>query len=387
MRILFVTPFPPAADAAHGGGVYLGTLCQALAGHAELGLATLCPPATALPALGAPWRWVGTSQLPPRQRGWRLAGAQLRMLWRWRQLPLVVAKAFAPGFGAVLAAARAEFRPDAVCVEMGQMAQYLPDLRGLPTLFTDHEAGCAANTRTGLGRRGDARDQRLWPAYARRFYPLANAVQALTDEDAAELGRLLDRPVGVRRPVFAVPAEPIDAGRAPPRALFLGDYRHGPNPEAARRIAREVLPRLRDAVPAAELWLAGPNQEAIADLAGLRGVRLVGFVPDLAGLFGQCRLLLAPLYSGGGFRVKAAAALAHGLPLVTNALGGRGCAAPAPARQLAEDADGLAAAALRLLRSPELARDAGRTAHQWALANLASAAVAAQQLAVLANLR
>ena len=145
-------------------------------------------------------------------------------------------------------------------------------------------------------------------------------------------------------------------------------------------LVRDVLPRLRAADPTAELWLAGPNQERLAPLAQHPGVRLVGFVPDLHALFGQVRMLLAPLFSGGGFRMKSLAALAHGLPVVTNQLGARGCDAPAPGRTSAEGAEGRAAAARALRGSPTAAAAAGRSAFAWAKANLAGEAVAERQL-------
>ncbi|MCA8965039.1 MAG: glycosyltransferase [Planctomycetes bacterium] len=389
MRILFLTPFLPAPDAHHGGGIYLSALAAALARQAEIGLCALLHPEEELSLQHhpAPWSWHGSAPLPQRPLRAGRRRHQLRMLWRWRRMPLGAAKHWQPELVPLLQRALREFRPDVVCVEMAQMAQYLPFLRQVPTVLTDHEAGCPANTTTGLGRWGDARDRRLWRRFVHRFYPLATHVQAVTSEDAAALSALLHRPVGSRGPAFAVPDRPVAPGAAPPRALFLGDYRHGPNPEAARVLARQVLPRLRARHAQAELWLAGPNQDpALADLRDVPGLRLVGFAPDLAALFAQVRVMLAPLFSGGGFRVKSLAALAHGLPVVTNALGARGCTAAPPARVVVEGADALAAAALELLESPQAARAAGEAAYAWARANLADQAVANQQLQMLRTL-
>ncbi|MBM4061459.1 MAG: glycosyltransferase [Planctomycetes bacterium] len=382
MRLLLLAPFLPDPCAVHGGGIYLAAVASALARQAEVGLVALVSKAEQqlLQAPRIPWRFLGTlpRREPPRDHG-RLRH-RLRMLWLWTRLPLVAAKHWEPAMVPLLARARAEFRPDAVLVELAQMAQYLPFLQGLPTVLTDHEAGCPANTSTGLGPLCDRRDARLWSRYVQRFYPRASLVQAVTAEDAATLAGQLGRLVAVREPTLAVPDEPVAPGLAPARALFLGDYRHGPNPEAAQMLVREVLPRLQARIPDAELWLAGPNQERIGFLAGTPGVRLLGFVPDLHGLFAQVRLLLAPLFSGGGFRVKALAALAHGLPVVTNRLGARGCSAGPPACTVAEGADALAAAALDLLRSPERAAQAGAGGFAWAGANLTGEAVAARQL-------
>jgi glycosyltransferase involved in cell wall biosynthesis len=97
-------------------------------------------------------------------------------------------------------------------------------------------------------------------------------------------------------------------------------------------------------------------------------------------------MMLAPIYSGSGFRMKAITALAHGLPVVTNALGARGCMAPSSARQIADEPAAIAAAALRWLQTPKLAGDAGQAAHDWAKQTLAADAVAKAQIERIAAL-
>ena len=150
--------------------------------------------------------------------------------------------------------------------------------------------------------------------------------------------------------------------------------------QTTQHLARRVLPFIRAAMPDAELWLAGGHEQSIEPLRDLPGVRVLGFVPDLRELLAQVRLVLAPLWSGGGFRVKNATALAHGVPVVSNALGSRGCRAPSPAVTIAEDDEGLAQGALELLRSPELAARGGELARRWARDELSPDSVAEQQL-------
>ncbi len=388
MRLLFLTPFLPDRHATHGGGAYLAQVLASLAEGAEVGLVALLAAEETCrwEQPGHPWRWAAHAVRPPRPRGLASLPHQLNMLWRWRREPLVAAKHWHPAIPGLLARARLEWRPDAVLVEMAQMAQYLPWLQGTPTVLTDHEAGCPANTTTGLGPLGDARDRRLWQGYVRRFYPLATSVQAVTTEDATRLTQQLGRAVTVRPPACAVPPLGVAPANSPPRALFVGDYLHHPNPEAARRLVHDVLPRLRAAQPEVELWFAGPHAECLADLAHVPGVRVLGLVADLAVLFAEVRLLLAPVYSGSGFRMKTLTALAHGLPVVTNELGARGCTAPTTACVRAETPAGLAAAALQWLGDAEAAGVAGRAAHAWACEHLAPRAVAAAQLAALRGL-
>jgi len=335
--------------------------------------------------------WCWRAQLPgpqrPAGRGLQLRH-RARMAWLWgpQRLPLVAAKHWHPAMPALLRRACREFRPDAVLIELAQMAQYLPFLRSIPSVLTDHEAGTPANAQTNMGAWADRRDARLWRSYVDKHYRLAGLVQTVTEEDAVTLGGRIGRAVTARKPTVTVPSAPVNPDRAPPRALFLGSYSHAPNPEAARVLVRDVLPRLRKRIPEAELWFAGPNCEKIEDLGETEGVRVCGFAPDLAELYSQVRVMLAPLYSGGGFRMKSLSALAHGLPVVTNELGARGCDVPAPARVLAEPADELAAATAELMASSERVEQAGSAAYAWALDNLAPMAVAEAQIARIEQL-
>ena len=376
MRILFLTPFLPDPGASHGGGSYIGALADGLRDGSELGLLHL--------------HHAGQDQLPDSKWHWQASapylGAptglshRLRMLWQWRSRPLLAAKYWQPELVAQAKRAIREFRPDIALVELAQMAQYLPALRGLPTILTDHEAGRPANASTGLGKLADRRDGRLWERHVKRYYQQASLVQAVTSEDASELTRQTGREVLVRPPTLPIPNEACQPGQAPPCALFLGDYRHGPNPEAATRIAKDIWPMVRATQPDAQLLLAGPNETPIRDLAELPGVQVLGYVEDLTELLSRARVVLAPLWSGRGFRVKNATALAYGLPIVTNGLGSRGCRAPSPACSVAESPEELAQATVPHLASAEFAAKAGREARVWAATQYAASSVARLQL-------
>ena len=382
MRILLVSPFLPDTAAPHGGGLYLGSLCEGLARHAELGLLWIRRTEDAAKVAAGPWRW--QASVPYAGSGNHL-GHKLRMLGLWglRGKPLVVAKHWHPDLPALIRRARAEFAPDVAMVELAQMAQYLPHLAGVPTLFTDHEAGAPLQPVTDLGAHADRWDARSWRHYVRAHYPMATQVQALTIEDAGAIRAATGVDVRRRMPLVPVPTVPVRPGEAPPRALFLGDYDHHPNPEAARVLVRDVLPLVRRELPGAELWFAGNNQHRILDLQGIPGVKLVGLVPDLHALLSQARLMLGPLWSGGGFRMKGITSLAHGLPVVTNRLGAQGVDAPETCRAVVESPAELAAAALCWLRDPAAAAGAGAAAHAWARGSVSADAVARQQVELL----
>ena len=375
----------PDVRASHGGGNYLGALCQALGAKTELALAAQLRPdeEQSLSARGlSPFMRAWTVPATPRPTGLARGLHQVRMLARWGLAgePLVAAKFGTAAMRENVRRAVAEFRPDAVLLELAQSAQFVRDLDGTPCVLTDHEAGVPANTRTGLGAFADRRDRRLWHRYVLRHYASADLVQAVTKEDAAAISQLLGRSVSVREPAILVPTQPVSRAGTPPRMLFLGSYSHEPNERAASVLTQEILPLVRKRAPAAELWLAGPDCERIAALGNVPGVRVAGFRADLASLFADVRIVVAPLYSGGGFRVKTLSALAHGVPVVTNALGARGASAPMPALTLAERNEDLANAAAELLLDEPRCIEASAIAHRWAKEHVSPDAVADAQL-------
>ena len=391
VHILVASPFLPHADAGHGGGVYLDALVRALATRARVDLVSFATPAELVspPSLAPD---LASVRLVPRPEIRDLQGAaRLRqkgiMLRRWVQggLPVVVAKFRSRAMArAIREATRSDSPPVAALLEMDLMAQYLPCLGQTPTVLTDHEAGHPVPAAIGPRGLGAGRDARLWERYVERTYRRADLLQALTAEDAAELEQRFCRTVHVRPPLVELPRHAVAPAEAPPRILFLGDYRHAPNPEAARVVALEVLPRIREQVPDAELWLAGPNPTPlIAALANAPGVRVHGFVRNLSELFGQVRALVAPVFSGGGSRIKVLTALSHGLPVISNELGFRGIEAPPPAIGRGETPRQLSDATLLLLLGADAAAAAGDAARRWAVESLSAERVAADQVATI----
>ncbi len=101
---------------------------------------------------------------------------------------------------------------------------------------------------------------------------------------------------------------------------FVGNYRHPPNLDGAEWFLTDVFPLVRKRLPHARLKLAGSGMpNGLRDFAS-EGVEIVGWVEDLADLFGSVRLSVAPLRFGAGFKGKVATSLAHGLPVVGSSI-------------------------------------------------------------------
>jgi glycosyltransferase involved in cell wall biosynthesis len=159
-----------------------------------------------------------------------------------------------------------------------------------------------------------------------QVYRQSDLVVTVTAEDAETLAR-----AGVRTRTAVVPnvhdvAPPGPGFDARSGLVFVGNFAHAPNVDAAAWLAREIMPRVTKLLPGARLLIAGANPTPeVTALAG-PGVNVVGWVPHTAPLLARARVSVAPLRFGAGMKGKVGEALAHGLPVVTTSIGAEGMA-------------------------------------------------------------
>jgi glycosyltransferase involved in cell wall biosynthesis len=165
---------------------------------------------------------------------------------------------------------------------------------------------------------GDSAEADAAARLARAWLPDANVVCAASPPEAAamasryELPYVRTLPNGVRLPAPLAP---------PPgehRLLFVGNLTYAPNLEAAQVLISEVLPRVQAKHPDATLDLVGPQAGALAGAPA--AVRVAGCVADLRPWYGGADVVVAPLWHGGGTRIKVLEALAYGRPVVATPL-------------------------------------------------------------------
>jgi glycosyltransferase involved in cell wall biosynthesis len=145
------------------------------------------------------------------------------------------------------------------------------------------------------------------------------------------------------------PVPPIAGFAARRDICFVGNFRHAPNIDGVQWFIAEVLPRVRARLPGLKLRLAGADMPPrLAEAAG-EAVEVLGWVEDLAALFGAVRLSVAPLRFGAGFKGKLATSLAHGLPAVGSAISLEGTGlVDGDGVAVADDPDAFADAVVRL---------------------------------------
>jgi len=160
--------------------------------------------------------------------------------------------------------------------------------------------------------------------------------------------------------VEVVPNVHLVRGGAAPFAersglLFVGNFEHPPNADAARWFVREVLPLVAGGLPGVRLTIAGTgSRKTVGDLEG-EAVSVLGWVEDLDPLHERACCFVAPLRYGAGVKGKVGEALAQGLPVVTTRIGAEGMGLEHGRSALvADSAQGFAGCVLRVLCEAEL---------------------------------
>ena len=99
--------------------------------------------------------------------------------------------------------------------------------------------------------------------------------------------------------------------------LFIGSFPHLPNVDAVLYFAKEIFPHVRAQLPDVWWHIVGnePQAEVIA-LSETPGIVVHGYVHDIAPLFRQVRLSVAPLRVGAGIKGKLGTSLSFGVPAV-----------------------------------------------------------------------
>jgi glycosyltransferase involved in cell wall biosynthesis len=232
-------------------------------------------------------------------------------------------------------------------------------------------------------------DERLEAEWARRWLPAATRCVVPTEADRLALAEhvAFDRidvvPFGIDTGLYA----PRSAGERG-RLLFVGALDRPPHLEAARRLAGRVLPRVRAAVPHAELVIAGGGPSStLRALAALPGVRVTGAPPDLRPTLWSAAVALVPDEAGPGVDAALLEAMALGTPVVTarRCLSGFEHVLAGQHVLVAEDDAETAAAATRLLREPVVAATLAANARDLVQRRYTWAAVARSYESLWAN--
>jgi glycosyltransferase involved in cell wall biosynthesis len=401
MKILIVAPMPPQPA---GSGAIPVLLDAQLAGLRERNEVTLlsaigeepgeAEAAQHLRDSGLDAHFADRCQPNETRRRWRRR-ARMASAWvggtPWRAVWFAD-----PGIQAILDRLERSHDFDVAVVEDSAMSGYrLP--AGVPSLLTEHEVlrPRPVDWNPGKASEWPARafgelDWRKRPRFQRKAWGRFDRVLAFGRRDAAAIAELAPEVAArVRVSPFGLALPPAaDPSREQPGSLlFVGNFTHQPNRDAALWLAREIIPALLTRQPNAQLRIVGssPPPEILALASG--AVEVVADAPSIEPYTEAAAVVVAPVRVGGGMRMKVLQALAAGKAVVTSGRGSEGfdCFAEPPPLALAEGTEAFAATIATLLAEPAQRRELGARARSFAEAHYSPGAWAQRLEALYAE--
>ncbi|MDP8961241.1 MAG: glycosyltransferase family 4 protein [Actinomycetota bacterium] len=378
-RLLFVAPFVPSRRGRHGASRCLAELLDALSARHSVGLLHLRgrgePGVEA--SLTHQLEVVREIDRPEAPRDALGRAALLVSLLRGR--PMWAHDWRVAELARQLADLVGDWRPEVVHLDLAVMGQYVSAVPGpTVTVLTDHDppvpaAVEALRQQAGLRRLLYALDLQAWWRMERIVLRSVATAIVFTEDDRARLARTAGLTPIVTIPLgTTIPSRPLDPlGSSPPTLLFVGGPHHPPNAEAAKRLAERILPRLVERMPDVRLRIVGDYMPGTLKSSAAAHLVVSGAVADVRPFLDEAAVVVAPLTSGGGMRVKVMEALAAGKAVVGTSLAFAGLDAPTErAAVVAEADDEFCVAIAGLLRDPAERAAVAARARRWATENL-----------------
>ena len=353
-RVLVVGPWVPVPTSGFGTRVH--QLCVGLAEHHSVHLLCHARPEDA-PHVAALRERLDAVHTVPTPRVSRLRKRFLQAASLVTPRPFEARLRSSPALRAALEGLLATEAFDIVQIESG----HLGDLRapGLPVLLDEHNieheildrvaAADHHRVRSAFHRWDGVRMRR----FERRVWSQVEACALTSEREEALLRRVHPGALTAVVPNGVDTAYFRRAEGAPepaPSTVFVGTMHYRPNVDGARHFIEEILPLLWRDRP--DLTFTAVGHSAPVELTRLATsrVRITGFVPDVRPHLEGAAVVVVPLRSGSGTRLKILDALSMGCAVVTTRLGMEGIDAVDGEHLLVADDPGpFAAAVARLL--------------------------------------
>lgn len=209
----------------------------------------------------------------------------------------------------------------------------------------------------GIQKRAAMMQATLMERYLQRWLPEFQSVIAVSLDDAAEFrtvtrGRIDIVPNG--SDASATSLVPVRAGSQ--TVLFTGTMSHPPNHDGIRWFHNKIWPVVRNAIPTARLAVVGRSpRQAVRDLgSGDPSTIVTGAVESMVPYYEDAAIVVAPLRSGGGTRLKILDAFAAGRAVVSTTVGCAGLEVNDGVHlHIADDPGEFAGKVIRLLNHPQ----------------------------------
>jgi glycosyltransferase involved in cell wall biosynthesis len=329
MKILAILLSPPVPATA-GHRLRNRSLLQALAleGHdvTMLAYATaneIAAPAADLQKLCRNFYFVPNPESSTRDR----------LLAAFGSAPYGAQRLTTPGMQRLVSEQLASNDFDALLCDDIYMAGNIPASSRIPVLLNKHDITCRIVRQFARSERNLFK--KLYASLeARKIHSLEASVcssaEAVAVCSAQDLEAL--REIAPSANMWIVPnvIDTVKYAPAPPSqdhtVLFVGAMDWLPNQDGAEFLVYDVMPRLRQLVPTANIVIAGrnPSEEMVRRFSVFPDVSFTGTVTDLRPYIARAAVCVAPLRIGSGTRLKILEAGAMAKPVVSTTLGAEG---------------------------------------------------------------
>lgn len=202
--------------------------------------------------------------------------------------------------------------------------------------------------------------------FEREQFNQVDGIATITQSDTEEVMKYSTSPT-VHIPYGISPVSPPTASNSTiPSLFYIGALDWEPNIEGLKWFLDIVWPKIIEKEPCTQFVIAGRNPVKWFDSINKKGVKYIGEVDDALQFMKQHSIMINPLFSGGGMRVKVIEGMALSKAIASTSIGVDGI--PVSHRKevmIADDADSFAKNVLQLIADKNLLNNIAKAGYSF----------------------
>ncbi|HET6243638.1 MAG: glycosyltransferase [Bacteroidetes bacterium] len=213
--------------------------------------------------------------------------------------------------------------------------------------------------------------------YEKEVLKKVDAVAAISKDDAKKLTELNQIPLLKTIPVNIdiYPANEIQKKET--SLFFIGALDWHPNLEGLNWFLKEVWPKINKQLPYLKFHVAGKNMPHKMKNSKIAGVVFKGEIKDSIDFMNCNKIMVVPLFSGSGIRVKILEAMSRGKAIISTSLGVEGIGCKKDENILiADNVEQFVAETIKCINNPEFCTELGINAVKFVEANFSTQTIA-----------
>ena len=152
-----------------------------------------------------------------------------------------------------------------------------------------------------------------------------DAIAYISNEDEKTLKKLGVKTNSTTIPI-SIQSTDLDANYTVNSFFFIGSMNWLPNIETVRHLIQTIFPEIRKKIPDATLYIAGSSMPDEFQTKSEDGIEIVGYVDSISDFMTSKGIMLVPIKSGSGVKIKIIEGMNLGVPILSTPLGIEGIA-------------------------------------------------------------